>query len=68
MLQQTEEKQYQLWEIVNGKTVDAGMLDNCTGLCKLKNIPSAQAFAITLENKGGSPTPTMSALYVMGAV
>ena len=61
-------KQYQLWAIVDGKPIDAGMIGNCEGLCKLKNIPSAQAFAVTLEKAGGSPTPTMSAMYVMGKV
>jgi len=35
------------------------------GPMKMKNIPSAQAFAITLEPTGGSPTPTMP-IYVMG--
>jgi len=34
----------------------------------MKNIPKAQAFAITLEKKGGSVTPTLSAMYVMGKV
>lgn len=62
------DKQYQLWAIVNGKPVDAGIIDECNGLCKMKNIPDAQAFAITLERKGGSPTPTLSAMYVMGKV
>jgi anti-sigma-K factor RskA len=62
------DKQYQLWAIVNGKPVDAGIIGDCNGLCKMKNIPNAQAFAITLENKGGSPTPTLSAMYVMGKV
>jgi anti-sigma-K factor RskA len=62
-------KQYQLWALVDGKPVDAGMLDpNCTSVCKMKNIPRAQAFAITLENAGGSPAPTMSQLYVLGNV
>jgi anti-sigma-K factor RskA len=61
-------KQYQLWAIVDGKPVDAGMLDNCTGLCKMKNIPAAQAFAVTLEKQGGSPAPTLSDLFVMGKV
>ncbi len=60
-------KQYQLWAIVDGQPVDAGMLDaDCEGLCKLKSIPNAQAFAITLEKEGGSPTPTMSEMYVLG--
>jgi anti-sigma-K factor RskA len=38
------------------------------GLVKMKNIPRAQAFAITLEKKGGSVTPTMEKLYVLGKV
>ncbi len=66
--QAPEDKQYQLWAIVDGKPVDAGMLEDCNGLCKLKNIPNAQMFAITLENKGGSPTPTMEQMYVAGKV
>jgi anti-sigma-K factor RskA len=62
-------KQYQLWALVNGKPVDAGMLDpNCIGVCKMKTCPQAEAFAITLENEGGSPAPTMEELYVMGKV
>lgn len=62
-------KQYQLWAIVNGKPVDAGVLNGCSdGFCKMKTIPSAEAFAITLEQTGGSAVPTLSALYVMGKV
>lgn len=60
--------QYQLWAIVDGKPVDAGMMDACTGLCKMKNIPAASAFAITLEKKGGSEVPTMDQMYVLGKV
>ncbi|HSF45506.1 MAG TPA: anti-sigma factor [Chitinophagaceae bacterium] len=61
-------KQYQLWAIIDGKTVDAGMLTSCTTLCKLKNINAAQAFAITLEKEGGSPVPTLSEMYVLGKI
>lgn len=62
-------KQYQLWAIVDGKTVNAGMLQNCEqALCAMVNIPNAQAFAITLEKEGGSPTPDMSNLMVMGKI
>jgi anti-sigma-K factor RskA len=61
-------KQYQLWALVDGKPVDAGLLENCNGICHLKNIPKAQAFAITLENAGGSPAPTLSQMYVIGYV
>jgi len=63
-------KQYQLWAIVDGKPVDAGVFDLAEGpqLMKLKTIPNAQAFAITLEKQGGSETPTMTAIFVMGKV
>jgi anti-sigma-K factor RskA len=63
------DKQYQLWAIVDGKPVDAGVFDMTEGvsLMKMKNILVAQAFAITLEQKGGSATPTMP-MYVMGKV
>ena len=60
--------QYQLWAIVDGKPVDAGVFDMKEGLITMKNIPRAQAFAITLEKKGGSPTPTMEKMYVLGTV
>lgn len=61
--------QYQLWAIVDGKPVDAGMIDmGDEGLHKMKSFSNAQAFAITLEKQGGSPTPDLSAMYVMGNV
>lgn len=60
-------KQYQLWAIVNGQPVDAGLLsDTKMQVQKMKGFQSAEAFAITLEKEGGSPTPTMSAMYVLG--
>lgn len=62
------DKQYQLWAIVDGKPVDAGVIGVCAGLCKMKNIPKASLFAITLEKKGGSPTPTLDQMYVAGKV
>ncbi|AXY73382.1 hypothetical protein D3H65_05045 [Paraflavitalea soli] len=61
-------KQYQLWALVDGKPVDAGMLDNCTVLCQLKPVQHAQAFAITLEKAGGNSVPDLTQLYVMGKV
>jgi anti-sigma-K factor RskA len=64
------DQQYQLWALVDGKPVDAGVFDlkEGAGMTKMKNIPRAQAFAITLEKKGGSPAPTMTMMYVMGKV
>ncbi|MBV9961910.1 MAG: anti-sigma factor [Parafilimonas sp.] len=61
-------KQYQLWAIVDGKPVDAGMISDCVGLCKMKKIDHAEAFAVTLEKEGGSATPTMNEMYVMGKI
>lgn len=59
-------KQYQLWVIVEGKPVDAGLLSSQKNTVqKMKPFEAAQAFAITLENAGGSPAPTMEELYVM---
>lgn len=62
-------KQYQLWAIADGKPVNAGMYskDKDTRIA-LSEIPSAQAFAITLEKEGGSEAPTMENMYVMGTV
>ncbi len=64
------DKQYQLWALVDGKPVDAGVFDIKEGLsfAKMKNIPKAQGFAITLEKKGGSASPTMHAMYTLGKV
>jgi anti-sigma-K factor RskA len=63
-------QQYQLWAIVDGKPVDAGVFEmsDGSGMTKMRNIPKAEAFAITLEKKGGSPTPSMDKMYVMGKV
>ncbi len=62
---------YQLWAIVNGKPVSAGVFDvkgDLSPILKLNDISTAQAFAVTLEPLGGSEKPTMSAMYVMGAI
>jgi Anti-sigma-K factor rskA len=61
-------KQYQLWALVDGKPVDAGMIEDCNGVCKVKNTIKAQTFAITLEKFGGSPSPDLTQLYVIGNV
>lgn len=66
-----EDEQYQLWAIVDGKPVDAGVFDLSTavdGLVKMKNIGNASAFAVTLEPKGGSVNPTLENMVVMGNV
>jgi anti-sigma-K factor RskA len=44
--------------LLNGKPVDLGVFDIKKErlLIQAKNTRGAEAFAITLENKGGSPT------------
>lgn len=63
------DQQYQLWAIKDGNPVDLGVFDaDVKGIVKMKAIEGAQAFAVTLERKGGSPTPTLSEMYVMGQI
>lgn len=61
--------QYQLWALVAGKPVDLGVFDADTtskGMKEMKSTASADAFAVTLEPRGGSPTPTMDEMMVIG--
>jgi hypothetical protein len=63
------DKQYQLWAIVGGKPVDMGVFEmgnHHALLQKMKSIDNAEMFAITLEKKGGSPSPTTDQMYVAG--
>ncbi len=64
--------QYQLWAIVSGKPVDLGVFDmkadSAQMLVIMKKISEAQAFAVTLEKRGGSVDPTMENLIAMGGV
>ncbi|MDB5263730.1 MAG: hypothetical protein JWQ14_3013 [Adhaeribacter sp.] len=64
-------KQYQLWALVDGKPVDAGIVkstDITADLHHMKDVQQAQAFAITLEPQGGSINPTLTEMYVMGKI
>jgi anti-sigma-K factor RskA len=66
-----EDKQYQLWAIVNGKPIDAGVFqlgNMAKALQKMKEVTSAQVFAVTLEKKGGSETPSLDQMFVAGKV
>lgn len=67
--QPSADQQYQLWAIVDGKPVDAGIFDwqNEFPMVRMKNIPRAQQFAITLERKGGNVSP-QGPMYVAGKV
>jgi anti-sigma-K factor RskA len=63
-------KQYQLWAIIDGKPVNAGLIEETSNVLKMKSLTNAVAFAISLEATGGSTTEAgpKGAVYVMGAV
>ena len=65
-------KQYQLWALDNGQPVDAGMLVSATAaganFQQMKDVASAQAFAMTIEPEGGSASPTLSSMTVLGKI
>lgn len=70
MRELSQENQYQLWAIVDGKPVDAGVFDsNLAGLLKMKDIgKGAGAFAVTIEPRGGKTSPTLETMQVVGTV
>ncbi|HEY0654010.1 MAG TPA: anti-sigma factor [Chryseosolibacter sp.] len=70
MKELARENQYQLWAIIDGKPVDAGVFDgNFSGLHKMKDVAQgAVLFAVTVEPRGGKPSPTMETMQVKGEV
>jgi anti-sigma-K factor RskA len=64
------ENQYQLWAIIDGQPVDAGVFDiNLAEILKMKAIPKgAAAFAVTVEPRGGQKAPTLETVQVIGNV
>jgi len=67
-----QHQQYQLWAMVDGKPVDLGVFDGpsagtgMSGLHKMNSAGKATAFAITIEPRGGKPSPTMETMQVVG--
>ncbi|MCO6489169.1 MAG: anti-sigma factor [Phaeodactylibacter sp.] len=62
-------KQYQLWAIVGNRQVSMGVFDyQAEGelLREVEFVPDANAFAVTLEDRGGSAVPTLDQMYVLG--
>ena len=60
------DQQYQLWAIVDGKPVSAGVFDmnQADSMLKMTNMPTAQAFAVTLEKAGGSPVHRVRCMFL----
>jgi len=64
-----KEHQYQLWALVGGKPVDLGVFDktaDTSDMKEMKSTASADAFAVTLEPHGGSASPSMDHMMVIG--
>ncbi len=69
MKQLAQENQYQLWAMIDGNPVDAGVFDVASnGLIRMQDMTGAATFAITIEPRGGRPTPTLEKLQVIGNV
>ena len=66
----SSDQQYQLWALIDGKPKDLGVFDatNDKVILKMKNTQKAQAFAITIEQKGGSPSPTLQKMQSLGKI
>ena len=63
-------QQYQLWTLKGGKPFDVGVFDPVSGMHMMPKQPAGtvDAFAITIEQRGGSPTPHLEALIAMSPV
>ena len=48
--------------------LDVAQRSQNKGIYAVDNFEGAQAFGITLEPAGGSPTPTLEQLYTLGKV
>lgn len=69
--QSSNEKDYQLWAMIDGKPVSVGIInDGIRGrFIEMSTIPAnATAFAVTLEKAGGNTTPTLEEMYLMGKI
>lgn len=56
---------YQVWALTGDNTLSIGLIDALpTPSLRLKNVPSAQAFIVTLEPRGGSVAPAMERMYL----
>lgn len=62
--------QYQLWAFDNDKPINVGVFDmeNRELVIRMNNVEKVQAFAVTLENKGGSETPDLTSIILKGSI
>lgn len=62
------DKQYQLWALIDGQPVSAGVFSSDKGLQVMKTFETVNAFAVTLEPLGGKESPTLDQMYVFAGV
>lgn len=67
------DESYQLWVLIGGVPQDMGVFEfeinaDSLGLIEMKSTGLADAFAITREPKGGSVSPTLENLHVIGTI
>jgi anti-sigma-K factor RskA len=62
------DEQYQLWALIDKEKKDLGVFDAADRnvILKMKNSQKAQAFAITIEQKGGAAHPNLDSLQSVG--
>jgi anti-sigma-K factor RskA len=68
MPQLPSDKQYQLWALIDKTQKSLGVFDATDQniILKMDSTKKAQAFAITIEKRGGKPHPTLDSLTTMG--
>lgn len=68
MPQLPSDQQYQLWALIDGKPTDLGVFDPTDQkvILQMKDTRKAQAFAITIEQKGGAKSPTLEKMQALG--
>ena len=67
----SNEEQYQLWAIVDGKPVSMSVFsvdENSQDWMKMQDMANVQTFAITIEPYGGVESPTLENMVVAGNV
>lgn len=63
-----DNEDFQLWYILDGKPYNAGIISFSNLPQKMIEVAHAQAFAITIEPKGGSKSPTLDQLIAVGTI
>jgi anti-sigma-K factor RskA len=68
MPQLPSDRQYQLWALIDNTQKSLGVFDATDQniILKMDSTKKAQAFAITIENRGGKPHPTLDSLTSIG--